>query len=63
MTVSPVPAIGLYRVHWLTGGCSVAAIGKKTATEAWVACLDGTSPNGWKHVAKKVKYLEPLTGW
>lgn len=36
---------GLYRVHWLSGGCSLAAIGCGYNGDNWIAPINWTRPS------------------
>lgn len=52
---------GIYRIHWLSGGISVAAIGVDSHGNRWIAPTNWVAPSYGPSVYKEIKEVELIT--
>jgi hypothetical protein len=53
---------GLYRIHWASGGTSLAAIGITSGGGRWIAPINWVEPSGeftdWEKIAKLERLID-----
>ena len=52
--------LGLYVVHWKSGGTSLAAIGMKRDGDRWLAPVNWVFPTGEQHIWRTIEKLEHI---